>query len=420
MKILSLSLFLPHEGIAHAGGEYVLRHYRVLSKSAEVIAYAPGTAENIAAAELIDIPNVSAIAVGDHERAGRGVRFLRNLLKAARGPSLPFDMTRRLAKDPAFLKEVAEADIIDFQWTESASMRRLIHRLNPTAPRILVCHDVLTQRWSRAAEGRRPLKRIYYTLRKISAEAAERKIYSQVERVITFSEKDRAAILKLSPDAAVEVVPPSLVEPTMPSAAPLPGDSQRTPPAVLFTGALARPENHEAVMWLLDAVWPLVRQEETTAQLVIAGAGPTEDLVARAGREGPSVVLTGYVDSLDPYYREATVFVAPLLRGAGVKFKTIVAMLWGLPIVSTPIGAEGVGSPEHYVAITFDAEQFASSIVRALRGENTANIAAFSWANETFGWQPFVTHLLEIYRLSPTTEQLEDQATRKESQEKKS
>ena len=61
------------------------------------------------------------------------------------------------------------------------------------------------------------------------------------------------------------------------------------------------------------------------------GASPAEGVVA-----------TGYVADLKTVYSGCTIAVAPLLRGAGVKFKVPQALAYGLPIVTTTVGVEGL------------------------------------------------------------------------------
>ena len=59
--------------------------------------------------------------------------------------------------------------------------------------------------------------------------------------------------------------------------------------------------------------------------------------------DDPGVEVTGRVDDIAPYYRRTAVFVAPVLQGSGTRLKILEAMASGCPVVSTTIGAEGLG-----------------------------------------------------------------------------
>ena len=67
-----------------------------------------------------------------------------------------------------------------------------------------------------------------------------------------------------------------------------------------------------------------------------------DDKVRAHGRGVPGVRMVGWVPSIEPYLGRARVCVAPLLHGAGIKGKVVEAMLRGTPVVTTPIGAEGL------------------------------------------------------------------------------
>ncbi|WEO76774.1 glycosyltransferase [Cryobacterium sp. SO2] len=396
--LVSIGLFLPYDGIPHAGGEYLLRHFEALEAAFQISAYAPGLPENVAAAGKVASVEATRRAVaGTGLLSGARLKPLRDLLKLVRGASLAVDVEHALKNDPDFLQRARSASVLEFQWTETASLARFLRRVNPKAVQVLIAHDVLAQRWSRASAAAPTLKaKVLFHLRAVFARRAERRAFTETDVVIVFSDKDRDEVLAIAPSAHVEVSPPSLVAAGMPDTARA---RVSLPQTLLFTGALNRDENHEALVWFLGSVWPAVQGRVATAEVVIAGAAPRPEL-ADLVEHSPRVSLTGYVDDLGPFYAESTLFVVPLLRGAGVKFKTITAMLWGIPVVSTSVGAEGVGVSSHYLAVDDTATGFAEAIVAAL-GDQTRRDAvartAFDWAHGEFGAELFTARLRRIY-----------------------
>jgi glycosyltransferase involved in cell wall biosynthesis len=80
------------------------------------------------------------------------------------------------------------------------------------------------------------------------------------------------------------------------------------------------------------------------AQLRVIGREPRPGLSGAIERYRASVVLEGYVEDLDSALSTATALVNPLRFGSGVKIKVIEALGRGVPIVSTPVGADGIAA----------------------------------------------------------------------------
>lgn len=396
-QIASLTKYLPFPGIPHAGGQYLLQHYRALGEHCDIDAYAPSTAVNREAVHAeVDGLRSAAVLRGRGLFAEGRLPLLADLDAAARGSTVTHNVTLQLRRDPELHRRLAAADLVEFQWSETASLAHLVRRGLPDAKLVFVAHDLITQRWRRRAqELSNPLAKAAYAAAAARSAGVERRALETVDRVVLFSEKDAALAAELAPSASVSVVHPGLDAPPADAERPS-GDAGS--PVVLFTGAMNRPDNHEGVAWFLARVWPEVVRRMPEARFVVAGANPPQRLVEQAAQL-PSVELTGYVDSLEPFYAAARVFVAPLFTGAGVKFKTIDAMLRRVPIVSTEVGAEGLGGPELYGAVTADPAAFAEAVVAELRSPDAARTErARAWAAERFGFAGFAARLNDVYR----------------------
>ncbi len=88
---------------------------------------------------------------------------------------------------------------------------------------------------------------------------------------------------------------------------------------LLFVGAMHRDANVDAVRWFHDEILPRVRAEIGEVRFTIAGASPPAEIQRLAS---PGVEVTGFVESLEPLYARATVFVAPLRIAGGIAGKT--------------------------------------------------------------------------------------------------
>jgi glycosyltransferase involved in cell wall biosynthesis len=148
---------------------------------------------------------------------------------------------------------------------------------------------------------------------------------------------------------------------------------------LLFIGNYNHPPNVDAVQWLCDLVMPLVWKKLPAANLALVGSNPPQAVFAL---QSERVRVTGYVRDVSTYFRDSRLFVAPLRFGAGMKGKIGQALQYALPVVTTPVGAEGLGLWDGENAAIVDAqpEAFAEAIVSlygdAERWHRISNAAA--------------------------------------------
>ncbi|HET7299579.1 MAG TPA: glycosyltransferase [Oleiagrimonas sp.] len=134
---------------------------------------------------------------------------------------------------------------------------------------------------------------------------------------------------------------------------------------LVFIGGYNHPPNADAMRWMVHDILPRVRQQLPDIELHLLGDIPDE---ARRTLDAPGVTLHGRVTELAPWMNACRVSVAPLRYGAGVKGKVNMAMSYGLPVVATPVAAEGMHLVDgEDVLIAEDADNFAAAVVRLYR-----------------------------------------------------
>jgi glycosyltransferase involved in cell wall biosynthesis len=123
--------------------------------------------------------------------------------------------------------------------------------------------------------------------------------------------------------------------------------------------------NADGLRWFCGHVRPAVTAALPWTKLRVTGAHPPPSIAVLAGAH---VELTGFVADLRSAYERARVAVVPLRFGAGVKNKTVEALQYGVPVVTTTIGAEGIDVPDGItpMVVTDDPEEFAAAVVRLL------------------------------------------------------
>lgn len=346
MKILWVSPFLPHPGAGHAGGRAI---YQWVAGSARAH----------------DITLACRLDPGEQADAGR----LRSLVRAlhlqtfSRPPAGALQAASiaasyvRLGRLAGRLLRQERFDLVHVDYLESAIALPRRRRV----PRLAVAIDELGKPTRRRFELASGAARAGAWLAWRATVAMQRRVCRSLDRILTLSEQDRRALLALDPELPVGVLP-----------FPVGIDTDRVDGAarerdhLLFVGAMNRDVNADAVIHFCRQILPLVRKEAPAVRLTIAGAAPTES-VQRLGRE-PGVVVTGFVDRLEPYYERATLLVSPLRVGGGIISKNLDAMAAGCPVVTTSIGNEGIGATPGAELLTADTPaEFAAAVLSILQ-----------------------------------------------------
>lgn len=135
-------------------------------------------------------------------------------------------------------------------------------------------------------------------------------------------------------------------------------------PVFVLLGLLSLPHNHDAAMSFLTTCMPDLVRTLPDAQVQIVGRGARPELVEAAARFPHHVSLEGFVPDLDALLSQAAALLAPLRFGSGIKIKVLEALARGLPVLSTPVGAEGIRpGPEGGVVVEPHLERFPERMV---------------------------------------------------------
>lgn len=198
------------------------------------------------------------------------------------------------------------------------------------------------------------------------------------------------ALRQRAPDCDA-VIAPLCLEPSYYRIAALDG-----PPVAGLIGNASWPTTAATVRRLLARVWPIILRRLPTATLRISGRGMTDLLrnIAPAGVE-----LVGEVDSAAEFLRGLSVLLYPIERGSGMKVKTLESLAVGLPIVTTPAGAEGV-DPTDGVVVECEDHRLADATVELL-SDQAARMQRGRAARATFDRcytpEPATRPLLDVY-----------------------
>lgn len=136
---------------------------------------------------------------------------------------------------------------------------------------------------------------------------------------------------------------------------------------LLFIGSFRHRPNLDAIQYFLDEIFPLILEKLPDVRFHIVGSDLPPEIFAKNSK---NVIVEGYVANVRPLFESCRVFVAPLRYGAGMKGKIGQALSYGLPSVTTPMGAEGMNlKPESEILIADNATNFAAAVLEVYQTE---------------------------------------------------
>jgi sugar transferase (PEP-CTERM/EpsH1 system associated) len=251
-------------------------------------------------------------------------------------------------------------------------------------PTVLFTHNVEHVIWRRLAEVepsalRRSLLEVEWRkMRRFEARSCRRAALT-----LAVSTADQASLEALAPGIRVAAIPTGVDTDYF-----LPSGTAESDPSLVFVGSMDWHPNEDAVLHLLESILPRVRREVPGTRLTIVGRKPSARLRAACAAAG--VQVTGTVDDVRPFVRDAAVCVVPLRIGGGTRLKIFEALAMGKAVVSTAIGAEGLPlvPGEHYLCAD-DPADFSASVVSLVRDpEHRRRLGASGrrLVEEHYGW----------------------------------
>lgn len=231
----------------------------------------------------------------------------------------------------------------------------------PGVPVVFFEHNVEYRIWQRlAAVERRVARRALLAIEWRKVRRWERQSLRRAQLTIAVSDVDRRTLAGEAPEAPIEVVPTGVDTEYF-----CPSGRAEIPHRLVFTGSMDWYPNEDAIRFFATAMWPQLRQALPGISLTVVGRRPSAGL--REALAGTGIDLTGTVDDVRPFVDEAALYIVPLRVGGGTRLKIFEALAMGKAVVSTPVGAEGLGleSGRHFVCAE-NGQAFVQAVVDLL------------------------------------------------------
>jgi glycosyltransferase involved in cell wall biosynthesis len=222
---------------------------------------------------------------------------------------------------------------------------------------VLDLHNIESVLDQRCAEVERGARAWAHRVFSRSALKLERTWLPRFSEVLTASESDAERVRAIAPEARVAVYPNAL------PLTPLPARGNED--AIVFSGNMEYHPNISAVRFFRREVWPLLR--ERWPGLVWRLVGKSPEAVRRFTSGDARIEVEGQVEDAIRELARAKVAVVPVLAGSGTRLKILEAWAAGVPVVSTTLGAEGLGARDGESLLLADGgPTFAEAVSRLL------------------------------------------------------
>jgi glycosyltransferase involved in cell wall biosynthesis len=419
MRVMLFTPYLPHQRVGHGGGTAIREMVRQLAKHHE-LHLVPLLRPN--EQELVDPTardlgcHIHAIPFLDTNASGAnqwrlGLTRLWALLRGL-AHGYPYYVekywSKSLSEQLISIAEEIDPDTIQMEYLQSALLTRDLRKWRDQrltaglrAPSLIASTHELgsTPRERKAKRVKNPLSSMILRHQAKAWHHLQRDATRWVDHSLCVTDEDRQQLVK---DGGVRC---QTIPLGMDTESISPVWEPSTPARCLFVGSFSHAPNCVAVKYLIDNVWSKVANCHSDAVLDIVGRGSIE-LIQAHGTVPDSIQAHGFVESLDDLYQHSRLFVAPLPEGGGIKIKILEAMAHGIPVVTTPVGAEGIVGPEdRAIWIAPADESFATTILEALDDEDECRARAKRARRimeERFSWTAIVAQLSELYGAATT------------------
>lgn len=394
MQILIIADYLPYPLI---GGDRI-RIYNLLRRIASrhevsLAAFLDKPEDNERVAHLQQFcARVETASFQRRSRLARVPGLLRYAL-AGKPPELKLLHSEELGGKIRQLVSTMDFDIVQI---EHARMGLYLETLpqNSRFKSILMFHDITFQQYRRVSHiEQRWDKKLRALLHGVAMRQWEPRYAERFDRCTTVSEADQRLLKRANPRLRVDVIPNGVdIQKYQRLAA------ENVSPVLLFIGSMGYPPCVDAVLYFCREIFPHIRCTIGAAELWIVGKDPRPEVLQL---NGDGVHVTGRVDDVIPYYRQSAVCVVPLRAGGGTRLKILEAMALGRPVVSTPIGCEGLDVIDgEHLLIADNPKQFAEKTLRLLTDRQLyQHISANGrqLVETRYDWDKIAGRLMEIY-----------------------
>ncbi len=217
-------------------------------------------------------------------------------------------------------------------------------------------HNIEYEIWERTAKLSKGLRRLYLDNLSKRIKRFEKAWLNAYDVLVPISNRDAAVLKELG-----NIRPSHVSQTGIDSSLLVPDVRHLQYPSLFHMGSMEWAPNQEALLWFVQQCWPHIHKKYPELRFYVAGRKAPAWLKQKLAQ--PNVEFIGEVDDAYAFMNSKAIMVVPLFSGSGMRIKIIEGMALGKAIVSTSIGAEGIGVENgKHLLIVNDEEGFVNAI----------------------------------------------------------
>ncbi|MDQ3021724.1 MAG: glycosyltransferase [Bacteroidota bacterium] len=282
---------------------------------------------------------------------------------------------------------------IDVIHTQHLRMSQYTYNL-PGIKRILDLPDAYSLYWERRSKLKcHFLKKIFdrFEYKKV---LKYEEIIKHFDMTLVCSEEDKTILKKKHESNKIRILPNGVDLSTFHSHTHDYGIDNK----IIFTGNMDYYPNVDAAVYFVKEIFPHIADKFPNVKFYISGQNPVKKILEL---QSEKVIVTGFVESIADEYRNSSIAVSPIRVGAGTLNKVLEPIAMGVPVVSTPIGFEGLGIQSgEGVILAKDKKEFIDSLSELLaNSEYRKKVGELGKiiAGENFGWNKIAQQLEKYF-----------------------
>lgn len=264
-------------------------------------------------------------------------------------------------------------------------------------PKVVDFVDAISRNYEASGEHANGLWKAIYPIEARRLLRYERMIVNEFDHSFITTEEDKRYIEGLNQYESLTVLPNGvnneILERGRNSTEPTDDD-----PRLVFLGKMDYSPNEDAATFFAKSIFPRVRENYPGTEFLVVGASPTETV--RKLDALPGITVTGFVEDSTGYLEDAHIVVAPMRHGGGLQNKILEAMGLGKPVVTTPLGQQGIDAEDdNHLCIGETSDEFAREVVKLLNDETRRERIgrqARARIEERYTWEEIRLELLRL------------------------
>lgn len=240
-------------------------------------------------------------------------------------------------------------DIIQIEFSQ---LLYLAKHLPKDTPKIFTTHDISSISFYRRIFENKPsiFKIIFRWLLFLQIYFYEKKYLPKFDTIISVSEKDQQTLKKYLPNKKILCLPNGIDKIDF---------LKKSPSKILklgYIGSFTHTPNLNAVKYFFEEISPILDKEKINYKFYLAGNNNSEFI--KANFSNPNLINLGQVKETKEFYEKIDCLITPIFSGSGSRIKILEALSFGIPIISSPIGAEGININSPYLQIANTPQEY--------------------------------------------------------------